>query len=560
MTASPHRATWLGSDRLLARTVAQPIRRFLHIEASGGIVLFAAAILGLLWANSPWNASYHSLWDTELSLHLGRHVLEEDLRHWVNDGLMALFFFVIGLEIKNEFTTGELGQPAKAAVPIAGAIGGMVVPAGLYLLIAGAGDEASGWGIPMATDVAFALGVLALLGSRVPHQLKVLLLALAIVDDVGAIVVIALFYTADLQAGWLLGAVLGLLATVALRRAGVRYLPVYVAVAIAVWWMTLESGVHATIAGVALGLLTPARPLLGQPQADAIADELSADMDVTAAHHDQVIAQGPVGTGDVCDAEVDVRGEPPVQLDLPTADRLTGLPGPEVQEPEIDRLLQLVRPVPGEEDRRRVRLSDRSVHWSAQRPVRSDMDVDMDTDGLDRGPVVIPAEPRDQNPSGDHRHRNLDDAVPRAVRPTGNVRPGEAGERAGVTDLRSDTGHQHRPSGMGDRVDRVDLEGHDRTGRRRIQLRTGVRSEHDVLVDQAEVDRQDDREGPDGRPDPPEGDLTEQAEALVPPEHDQAVAVQRRHRARNRLDAHGSVSVARSIVMGPVRLSGKGHR
>jgi NhaA family Na+:H+ antiporter len=283
MPSDLHRATWLGSDRLLARTLAKPVHRFLHVEASGGIVLFAAALLALIWVNSPWKAGYHELWQTEISFEIGRHVLVEDLRHWVNDGLMALFFFVIGLEIKNEFTNGELREASKAAAPIAGAVGGMVVPAVIYLLIAGGGDAGAGWGIPMATDVAFALGVLALLGPRVPHELKVMLLALAIVDDVGAIVVIAVFYSSDLALGWLALAALGLLVTVALRRAGVRYLPLYIVVAIAVWWTTLESGVHATIAGVALGLLTPARALLDQPEADQIADELSRDTDVTAA-------------------------------------------------------------------------------------------------------------------------------------------------------------------------------------------------------------------------------------------------------------------------------------
>ncbi len=283
MISEPHRATWLGSDRFLPRTVARPITRFLHIEASGGIVLFAAAVAALVWVNSPWKAGYHSLWDTEVALQVGGHHLVEDLRHWVNDGLMALFFFVIGVEIKNELTTGELKHPAKAAVPIAAAVGGMVVPAALYLAISGGGDPSAGWGIPMATDVAFALGALALLGPRIPHELKVMLLALAIVDDVGAIVVIAIFYSSDLALGWLAAAVAGLVLVVVLRQARVRYLPVYALLAIGIWWATFESGIHATIAGVALGLLTPARPLLGQPEADRIADELSNDSDVTAA-------------------------------------------------------------------------------------------------------------------------------------------------------------------------------------------------------------------------------------------------------------------------------------
>jgi NhaA family Na+:H+ antiporter len=283
MTREPHRATWLGSDRFIVRTVAKPIHRFLHVEAAGGIVLFAAAFVAIAWVNSPWRDGYDALWHTEVSLHVGRHVIAEDLRHWVNDGLMALFFFAIGLEIKNEFANGELRQRSKAAVPIAGALGGMVVPAAIFALVAGGGEAGAGWGIPMATDVAFALGALALLGSRVPHELKVLLLALAIVDDVGAIVVIALFYSSDLSLGWVGFAAAGLGVTVVLRRAQVRYLPLYVAVGAAVWWATFESGVHATIAGVALGLLTPARPLLSQPDADGIADELSSDTDVTAS-------------------------------------------------------------------------------------------------------------------------------------------------------------------------------------------------------------------------------------------------------------------------------------
>ena len=283
MPPSVHRATWLGSDRLLARTVAQPINRFLHIEASGGLILVGAAVVALVWVNSPWDASYASLWSTEIGIDVAGHALVQDLRHWVNDGLMALFFFVLGLEIKSELTTGDLRRPARAAMPVAGAIGGMVVPALLYVLISGSGEAGHGWGIPMATDVAFALGVLALLGSRVPHELKVLLLALAIVDDVGAIVVIAFVYSSSIHLGWLAGAAFGLLAIGGMRRGGVRYVPVYAALGAVVWWMTFESGVHATIAGVALGLMTPARPFLPDTDADAIADELSSDTQVTAS-------------------------------------------------------------------------------------------------------------------------------------------------------------------------------------------------------------------------------------------------------------------------------------
>jgi len=277
------RATWLRSDRFLARSVAQPVNRFLHIEASSGILLVSAAVIALVWANSPWAASYRDLWTTELSVEVGGHLFSEDVRHWINDGLMAIFFFVLGLEIKHELVNGQLASVRSAAVPAAGAIGGMAVPAVLYLAFNLGGVGEDGWGIPMATDVAFALGVLALLGSRVPAELKVLLLALAIVDDVGAIVVIAAFYSDGIEGRWLAGAAGCLLLVALFKSARVRYLPVYVVLGFAVWLAMLESGVHATIAGVALGLLAPARPFLPQVDADRIAGELSADQHVTAA-------------------------------------------------------------------------------------------------------------------------------------------------------------------------------------------------------------------------------------------------------------------------------------
>ncbi len=282
MTPGTDGQTWLRSDRMLARSVAQPIQRFLHIEAAGGILLGAAALVALVWANSPWSAAYRDVWTAELSVDLAGHVVTEDLRHWINDGLMAVFFFVLGLEIKQELTTGQLASPRNAVVPAAGALGGMVVPALFYLAFNLGGPGVGGWGIPVATDVAFALGVLALLGNRVPSELKVLLLALAIVDDIGAIIVIAAFYSDGLDGRWAAVAALGLLIVAAAQRAGVRFLPVYVALGIGVWFATFESGIHATIAGVALGLLTPARPLLPQADAERIAAELSTDTDVTA--------------------------------------------------------------------------------------------------------------------------------------------------------------------------------------------------------------------------------------------------------------------------------------
>lgn len=283
MASTERPGAWVDSERFVARRIAKPVQRFIHVETAGGLVLVVAAVIALIWANSPWSASYVDLWSTELVIDVGGHVVADDLGHWVNDGLMALFFFVVGLEIKRELVDGELSDLRRAALPAIAAVGGMVVPAVLYTVVNAGGAGADGWGIPMATDIAFAVGVLALLGSRAPSGLKVLLLALAIVDDIGAIVVIAVFYSDGIDARWAAAALLGLLAVVLLRRAGVRYTPVYAAVGVAVWFATFQSGVHATIAGVALGLLTPATPLLHPATAAPITAALSADDDVTVA-------------------------------------------------------------------------------------------------------------------------------------------------------------------------------------------------------------------------------------------------------------------------------------
>jgi len=271
------------TDESPAQRLSASVGAFLHIEAAGGVVLLVATAMAMVWANSPWSAAYRSLWDTELSVALGGHVLTMDLHHWVNDGLMALFFFVVGLEIKHELVVGRLARARDAALPAVAAVGGMVVPAALYLLCTATGPGRVGWGIPMATDIAFATGVLALLGRGVPAALKVFLLALAIVDDIGAIVVIALFYGKGFSAAWFAAAVVGVVVVMALGRIGVRAVPLYAIVGVAVWFATLQSGVHATIAGVALGLLAPARPLLGPHAAAAVADELSDDSEVTVA-------------------------------------------------------------------------------------------------------------------------------------------------------------------------------------------------------------------------------------------------------------------------------------
>ena len=276
------RPTWIDSGRPIARLVAQPLARFLHVEAAGGILLLGATVVALVWANSPWQSSYVDLWSTEAVVRIGSAEVAENLQHWVNDGLMAVFFFVVGLEIKRELVTGDLSEPRDAMLPAVAALGGMVVPAAIFLAFNAGGSGRDGWGVPMATDIAFAVGVLALLGDRVPPPAKLLLLALAIVDDIGAILVIAVFYTDDLALGWLAAAIVGLVAVAQMRRLRVWYPPVYLVAGVLVWWFTFQSGVHATIAGVALGLVTPARPLLPAPVADEIADRLSVDTDVSA--------------------------------------------------------------------------------------------------------------------------------------------------------------------------------------------------------------------------------------------------------------------------------------
>jgi Na+:H+ antiporter, NhaA family len=265
-----------------ALTVPRPVTAFLGTESASGILLVVASVAALAWANSPWKESYSDLWHTELSIEIAGRTIAEDLAHWINDALMAIFFFVVGVEIKRELVTGELASARAAILPVVAAAGGMVVPAALYVAVNAGGDGTSGWGIPMATDIAFAVGVLALLGDRAPSGLKVLLLSMAIVDDVGAIVVIAIFYTDDVSLAWLATAGGGLVLVAVLQRSRMWFVPVYVVLGAGVWFATYESGVHATIAGVALGLLTPARPLLAQPDADLIAGTLSTDADVTA--------------------------------------------------------------------------------------------------------------------------------------------------------------------------------------------------------------------------------------------------------------------------------------
>lgn len=235
------------------------MRDFLHTEAAGGALLVTAAVAALVWANSPWSASYENLWASGATIEIAGHGLSLDLRHWVNDALMALFFLIVGLEIKREMTTGHLAGRRAATLPVAAALGGMIIPAAIYLAIAG-GTEPMGWGVPMATDIALAIGVLALAGSSVPATLRAFLLGLAVVDDIGAIVVIAVFYSQGVSLSWLTVAAGALGALLVARRLGLSQLGVYVACGTVMWFALHEAGVHPTLAGVICGLLTPVQP------------------------------------------------------------------------------------------------------------------------------------------------------------------------------------------------------------------------------------------------------------------------------------------------------------
>ena len=233
-----------------------------------------AAAIALIWVNVLSPDGYESVWTTELRLGIGEVSITEDLRYWINDGLMAFFFFLISLEVKREIVRGELRHPKAAALPILAAVGGIVVPALIYLAVAGGGEPARGWGIPMATDAAFAIGALAVLGERVPVSAKLFLVTLAVVDDVVAICVIAVVYTSDLSLPWLALSGVGLTAVALLARARVLRAWIYVVPVLVVWVAMLESGVHATLAGVALALLVPASPVAGREVLEEIEDRL----------------------------------------------------------------------------------------------------------------------------------------------------------------------------------------------------------------------------------------------------------------------------------------------
>ena len=240
--------------------ISKPLNRFLHLEAASGITLIVFTILALVWANSPWSGSYYHLLHTEFKISIGGFSFSHSLQHIVNDAFMCVFFFIIGLELKREFADGELKNPKSAALPILAAIGGMIVPALLFLTINDSPQSKGGWGVVMATDIAFAVGVMALLGSRISNELKIFLLTLAVVDDIGAILVIAIFYSAEIGFASLGYSLLVVGIMIFLYRLGVRNLFAFSVLFVISWFFMLDSGIHSTILGVIVGLLAPATP------------------------------------------------------------------------------------------------------------------------------------------------------------------------------------------------------------------------------------------------------------------------------------------------------------
>lgn len=246
--------------------ITSPFTRFAKMEAAGGLVLLASTIGALVWSNSPWEHSYHTLLETPLTVGFGKFIVTENRHHWINDGLMSLFFFLVGLEIKREFLVGELSSLRRAAFPFLGALGGLIVPALLFLSIAHDPQLHRGWAIPISTDIAFTLGLLAVLGRRIPVALRVFVTALAIVDDIFAVAIIAIFYTTQIDYWSLAIAIGGVLLSLVANTLGVRKPTVYAVIGVAVWWAVLNSGVHATIAGILLAFTIPARNFLDKDQ------------------------------------------------------------------------------------------------------------------------------------------------------------------------------------------------------------------------------------------------------------------------------------------------------
>lgn len=291
-----HRGAGAPRLRALVRPILQPVQEFIATEASGGLLLMVAAVFAIAWANSPWSEAYHHLLERHVVVDVGFYRVDQSVHWWVNDVAMVVFFFLMGLEIKRELVIGELNTVRRALVPLVAAAGGMVVPALIFLVMVRDPEAARGWGVPIATDIAFALGVATLLGQRVPIGLKVLLLGIAIFDDLGAVAVIAIFYAGDVALEPLVMAAAILVVTYVVQRAGVRDLPVYVVLGMLAWMAVIESGVHPTTVGVAMGLLTPwrswsePREFVGEAREilRSIEAESQAGSETTQRHHHAV--------------------------------------------------------------------------------------------------------------------------------------------------------------------------------------------------------------------------------------------------------------------------------
>ena len=284
------RRPWLRSQRPVARRLVRPLERFLRLEAGSASLLMVAALAALVWSNTA-TGSYDSFWATEVTVELGPLTFEEDLRHLVNDLLMAIFFYVVALEVKREVLFGSLRDRGAAAVPVAAALGTMVGAAATYVAVNLDGGELQGWAIPIATDIAFALGVLGLAGRRAPPELRAFLLTLAVVDDLGTIAVIGLFFSTGISLAWLAGAAGLMVAVVVFQRIGIRLLAPYIALAGLLWIAVFESGVHPTLAGVALGFLTPAMAF--HPR-QATGETIGSQLGEIASSSDLEVSEGTI--------------------------------------------------------------------------------------------------------------------------------------------------------------------------------------------------------------------------------------------------------------------------
>lgn len=277
--------------------IASPFVRFAELEASSAILLLISTAIALVWANSPWKDLYHRIWETQVVVGVGPYTMSESLAHWISDGLMAIFFFFVGLEIKREILAGELSSIRQAAFPILAAIGGAIIPALLYTLVNNGTEAQRGWGVPMATDIAFTLGILALLGSRVPPTMKVFVATLAIVDDMLAVLVIAIFYTANISIPSLVVVFLAVAVSYAANRLGVRSSLVYATIGGFMWLAMLRSGVHATIAGILLAFTIPAKTYLApseflkrtRPLLDRFKDATHSDLELLTSEEQQSV-------------------------------------------------------------------------------------------------------------------------------------------------------------------------------------------------------------------------------------------------------------------------------